>query len=216
MGRRMDKRIASYQNELVSRHADEVQNIYREMRMWRHDYHTHIQTMKAHLAMGQIDRLSEYLEMLDQDLTGVDTILRTGNVMADAILNSKLSLAKAKGIALNAKATVPAELQVNDVDLGVVLGNLMDNAIEGCMRVPEEKDRFIRVYISPKKQQLYICITNSAPQKEKRVGTRFLTQKAGYHGFGLLRIDRICEKYGGAVTRASEQGAFTSEILLPI
>ena len=45
MGRRLDKRIAAYQNELVSRHADEVQTIYREMRMWRHDYHNHIQTM---------------------------------------------------------------------------------------------------------------------------------------------------------------------------
>ena len=216
MGRRMDRRIAAYQNELVGRHADEVQSLYREMRIWRHDYHTHIQTMKAYLSMGEIERLSEYLEMLDQDLKDVDTILRTGNVMADAILNSKLSLAKAKGIAINAKAIVPKELRVNDVDLGVLLGNLLDNAIEGCMRTPDENGRFIRVYIAPKKQQLYVCVTNSAFRKEKKVGMRFLTQKMGYHGFGLLRIDRICEKYGGAVTRASEEGAFTSEILLPV
>ena len=93
MGRRLDKRIAAYQNELVSRHADEVQTIYREMRMWRHDYHNHIQTMKACLAMGQTDKLADYLETLDRDLEDVDTILRTGNFMVDAILNSKLSLA---------------------------------------------------------------------------------------------------------------------------
>ena len=76
MGRRLDKRIAAYQNELVSRHADEVQTIYREMRMWRHDYHNHIQTMKACLAMGQTDKLADYLETLDRDLEDVDTILR--------------------------------------------------------------------------------------------------------------------------------------------
>ena len=103
MGRRLDKRIAAYQNELVSRHADEVQTIYREMRMWRHDYHNHIQTMKACLAMGQTDKLADYLETLDRDLEDVDTILRTGNFMVDAILNSKLSLAKARGKALRVR-----------------------------------------------------------------------------------------------------------------
>ena len=207
MGRRLDKRIAAYQNELVSRHADEVQTIYREMRMWRHDYHNHIQTMKACLAMGQIDKLADYLETLDRDLEDVDTILRTGNFMVDAILNSKLSLAKARGIAVNASASVPPELRVSDIDLCVALGNLLDNAIEACLRVEREEERFLR---------LYICVTNSAPGREKRLGSRFLTRKSGFHGFGLLRIDRICEKYGGAVTRASEEGAFTSELLLPL
>ena len=216
MGRRLDKRIAAYQNELVSRHADEVQTIYREMRMWRHDYHNHIQTMKACLAMGQTDKLADYLETLDHDLEDVDTILRTGNFMVDAILNSKLSLAKARGIAVNASASVPPELRVSDIDLCVALGNLLDNAIEACLRVEREEERFLRVYIAPKKEQLYICVTNSAPGREKRLGSRFLTRKSGFHGFGLLRIDRICEKYGGAVTRASEEGAFTSELLLPL
>ena len=59
-------------------------------------------------------------------------------------------------------------------------------------------------------------MTNSSPGREKRLGSRFATRKSGFHGFGLLRIDRICEKYGGVVTRASEGGAFTSELLLPL
>ena len=230
LGRRLDKRIAAYQNELVSRHADEVQTIYREMRMWRHDYHNHIQTMKACLAMGQTDKLADYLETLDRDLEDVDTILRTGNFMVDAILNSKLSLAKARGIAVNASASVPPQLRVSDIDLCVALGNvqcalqegelalgnLLDNAMEACLRVEREEERFLRVYIAPKKEQLYICVTNSSPGREKRLGGRFATRKSGFHGFGLLRIDRICEKYGGLVTRASEEGAFTSELLLPL
>ena len=88
--------------------------------------------------------------------------------------------------------------------------------MEACLRVEREEERFLRVYIAPKKEQLYICVTNSSPGREKRLGGRFATRKSGFHGFGLLRIDRICEKYGGLVTRASEEGAFTSELLLPL
>lgn len=99
IGRSADKRIAAYQNELMEQHYHEVENMYRQMRGWRHDYHNHIQTMKAYLSMGQADKLSDYLASLDQDLTNVDTVVKTGNVMMDAILNSKLSMAQVKGIA---------------------------------------------------------------------------------------------------------------------
>ena len=60
-GKMIDRRISEYQNDLITKHCDEVQNIYRQMRGWRHDYHNHIQTMKAHLALNQIKELEEYL-----------------------------------------------------------------------------------------------------------------------------------------------------------
>lgn len=122
INRSAEKRVAAYQNELMERHYREVENMYRQMRGWRHDYHNHIQTMKAYLSMGQADRLEEYLASLDQDLTSVDTVVKTGNVMVDAILNSKLSMAQAKGISVNAKATVSPELPVAQTDLCVILG----------------------------------------------------------------------------------------------
>ena len=56
-GRMIDKRISAYQNDLITKHCNEVENIYRQMRGWRHDYHNHIQAMKAHLALRQIDEL---------------------------------------------------------------------------------------------------------------------------------------------------------------
>ena len=59
------------------------------MRGWRHDYHNHIQALKAHLALEQYADMGAYLSKLDGDLTSVDTILKTGNTMVDAILNSK-------------------------------------------------------------------------------------------------------------------------------
>ena len=103
-GKMIDKRITKYQNDLINKQYAEVENMYRTMRGWRHDYHNHIQTMKAYLQMNKIEELEQYLNNLDKDLTTVDTVIKTGNVMVDAILNSKISLAKSKDINVNAKA----------------------------------------------------------------------------------------------------------------
>jgi sensor histidine kinase regulating citrate/malate metabolism len=189
--------------------------MYRQMRAWRHDYHSHIQTMKVYLAMKHWDEMGEYLDGLDNDLVEVDTVLKSGNVMVDAILNSKLSLAKSRQIHIHAKATVPERLNLSEVDLCVILGNLLDNAMEACEKVKDPDERFIRVYIGVKKNQLYLSVTNSAGPIN-RLGDRFLTTKGEGHGFGLMRIDRIAEKYNGYVNRQQEEGAFTTEILLPL
>lgn len=92
-----------------------MDNIYRQMRGWRHDYHNHIQAMLA--LTDKPEELRSYLWKLNDDLTTVDTVLKTGNVMVDAILNSKLSLIKSKHIAVNAKASVPSTLRISEIDL---------------------------------------------------------------------------------------------------
>ena len=216
INRSAEKRVAAYQNELMERHYREVENMYRQMRGWRHDYHNHIQTMKAYLSMGQADRLEEYLASLDQDLTSVDTVVKTGNVMVDAILNSKLSMAQAKGISVNAKATVSPELPVAQTDLCVILGNLLDNAMEACMKQAAQQERFIRVYIGRFKGQFYISVSNSVGGALKKQNGAYQTTKAGSHGFGLRRVDALIEKYGGYRNRQDEGDVLATEVMLPI
>ena len=212
----VDKRIANYQSDLLNRHIEEVEQMYRQVRGWRHDYRNHIQVMKAHLDAGRYEELDHYLQLLGENLTSVDTVIKTGNVMVDAILNSKLNLAASQKIAVNVKATVPPTLSVESIDICVILGNLMDNAIEACMRLPDSEKRFIRVYMGSHKGQFYISVTNAAAVL-RRKGTSYLSTKSqSGHGIGLVRIDRVAAKYGGAVNRQSEEGVFATEILLPI
>lgn len=213
----IDKRIGAFQNDLMSKHVVEVENIYRQMRGWRHDYHNHIQTVKAHLQLEQYAEIERYLDKLDTDLTSVDTVVKTGNVMVDAILNSKISLAVSKKIAVKAKALVPKELPISEIDLCVIIGNLLDNAMEASLKLPQEADRFIRIYIDILKEQLYISVSNSVGGEVKKSGRAYLTTKASdSHGFGLMRVDSIAEKYGGFVNRQNEEGVFATEIMLPI
>lgn len=219
LGKRMDRNITLYQSELIEKHFDEVENMYRQTRGWRHDYHNHIQTMKAYLSMGKLSELGQYLNELEEDLTTVDTVIKTGNVMIDAILNNKISMAKHKGIAVEAKAIVPSkfETDITEVDISIILGNLMDNAMEACMKLDEEEQRFIRVYIDVLKGQLYIYVMNAAANDMKRVGNRYVTTKdSRYHGLGLFRIDKVVEKYKGYLDRQHEEGVFATEIMLPL
>lgn len=212
-----DNRIGAYQNDLLEKHFEEVENMYRQTRGWRHDYRNHIQTMKAYLAMNEIKKLENYLDELDTDLTTVDTVIKTGNVMIDAILNSKISLAKAKNIQVDAKAIVPRQLNMSEVDLSIIIGNLMDNAIEACEKVEKEKDRYIRVYIDILKGQLYIYVMNSTNESLKRKGKIYIsTKNSRDHGFGLMRMDKVVEKHRGYLDRQHEEGVFATEVMLPL
>ena len=211
----IEKQIESYQHELIETHYQEVDNMYRQIRGWRHDYRNHIQTMKAYAASGDLDAIRNYLDLLDEDLTTVDAVIKTGNPMTDAILNSKISLAKSKGIEVIADAHIPVRLKSSEIELCCIIGNLFDNAIEASVKLPEDK-RLIRVYMDMKNTQLYISFTNfTAGKKLQKDGGLFHTTKGDGHGFGLVRIDAIVERLEGYISRNSEDGAFTTEILIP-
>lgn len=209
------KQLVAFQDDLIGKHLQEVENIYKQMRGWRHDYHNHIQTIKAYRALGQEEQLDQYLDLLEQDLNNVDSLIKSGNITIDAILNSKISMAKEHGIAVDTTAVVPESLTILSIDLCVIIGNLLDNAIEACLCLEESDPRFIRVYMDIKQNHFYLCITNTGPKATKS-GNRFLSKKGVNHGFGLMRIDQLIEKYHGFLKRSSEEGAFTSEIIIPI
>lgn len=213
--KKIDKQLAAYQQELIETHYAEVDNMYHQIRGWRHDYRNHIQAMKAYAATGDWDAICHYLDELDTDLNTVDTVIKTGNPMTDAILNSKISLAKSKGIEVVADAHIPLKLKLSEIDLCCIIGNLFDNAIDASLSLPEN-ERLIRVYMDMKNTQLYISFTNfTAGKKLTKVGRLFSTTKGDGHGFGLVRIDAIVERLDGYISRNSEDGAFTTEILLP-
>ena len=210
-----ERSASEYQNKILEKQVQEVQNIYMTMRGWRHDYHNHLQSVKAYLKVGQIDEAWEYLDRLEQDLDQVNQLIETGNVHLDAILNSKLSLALKNEIEVNYKAIVPEQLTVTDIDLCVLIGNLIDNAVEACEKM-EEGRRFIRLYIGALKKQLYITVTNSTNERVRKLDEEYITTKRGNHGHGLKRMNLIVEKYDGFINRKNEPGIFVTEIMLPL
>lgn len=211
----IDKRIESYQSDLIRKYCDEVESMYTKMRGWRHDYHNHIQALQASMALENYDEVNAYLRQLNDDLSNVDTVMKTGRVMVDAILNGKINIASQNNIPVNAKAKIPEQTPVSDVDLCVIIGNLLDNAVEENKKLPPD-DRFIRIYIGQKNTQLYLAFTNAAGKKQEKLGRLFASSKGSDHGFGLARAESIVKRYGGLFSADSEDGGFTAEILIPL
>ncbi len=214
MRQRTYLRLAEYQTEQSRQHLAEVRSIHTEMRGYKHDFHNHLQTLKSLLAEGEYERADAYIDELDERLMNVDTLLKTGNVTLDAILSAKIAQAKSERIAVTVQAAVPDDLTIPDTELGIVVGNLLDNAIEACRDVTGE--RFLRLYMTMKGKMLYFSLLNSAGEKQTKLGTLFASRKTvGLHGFGLRRAEAIIRDRGGWVKFNSEGGAFTSEFLVP-
>lgn len=207
-------KMVEMQEEQARTYLKEVRSIHREMRGYKHDFHHHLQTLKGQLEVGEVERAIAYIEELDQSLQSVDTLLKTGNVTVDAILSAKIAQAKAEGIAVRVEANLPGELLLSDLELSIVIGNLLDNAIEACRN--KEGERFLRLSLRMKGNMLYFYLLNSAGKKQKKVGSLFRTGKGGAHGFGLHRAETILKQHGGWVKYNSEDGAFTSEFLVPV
>ncbi len=213
MLRRTYLKLVEVETEASRRRLEEVRSVHREMRGYKHDFHNHLQTLKSYLDAGDIDRAREYLLELDRRLMEVDTLLKTGNVTLDAILSAKLSQAKNENIAVTVKANVPEGLTVSDLELSIVVGNLLDNAIEGCRDA--RGDKFIRIFLGMKGKMLYFSMLNASGAKREKVNGLFKSAKSGAHGFGLRRAEAIIKDHGGWVKYNSEDGAFTSEFLVP-
>ena len=215
MKREEDKTII-YQNKLMKQQMDEIENIYMTMRGWRHDYHNHLQSLKGYLSLNKVEQMKDYLDELETDLDSIDTLYHSGNLQLDSILNAKLAIAEKGQIRIHCDASIPPQLHVSDLDLCVILGNLLDNAIESCRKIKDPDERFIRVYIGILKKQLYISITNATSETVKQRTDHYFTTKRGDHGHGLKRVDQVVKKYDGYLNRQNEPGVFATEIVLPL
>lgn len=200
---------------MLMAYSDEVHAMHLQMRSWRHDFHNHLQSMKFLEQEGRHEELRAYLDDLERDLQSIDTVVKSGQVTVDAVLNSKLSLARQAGIDLDVTVFPLPDLGISDVDLTALLGNLFDNAIEACEKIPEA-DRFIRLYMDCLGEQLYLSIQNSAKEDLSFNERNYISEKRGRHGLGMKRVALVVEKYGGHLNLQNEPGIFAAEVTLAL
>lgn len=213
--RRQEHYFYEYQDKMMSVQLEEINHIYMTMRGWRHDYHNHMQKIRAHLALNELKEVNDYIDQMETQLNAIDLKYKTGNTGMDAILNSKLTLAEENGLEIKCDAKLPEFLPINQVDLCVLLGNLIDNAIEACEKIEGKQRKFLRIYLCVMKSQLYISVSNATNEVVRKLDKEYITNKRGNHGYGLRRINLIVEKYKGFINRQNEPGVFATEVMLP-
>lgn len=209
---------SEYQNmKLKTKYYEEVEVINQEVRRYRHDLANHLHMLYYFLEERNIEAAIEYLERMGVDLKKINKgfyYIKTKNEAIDFILNSKLLIAREKGIKIKLIVEDMEVLFIPNVDICTLLSNLLDNAIEAG-ELYKGDEAFIDLDIRLIKRNLAINIKNSAnPVKTDESGNYLTNKKSGDHGFGMLQINRIIQQYNGYISRKYENNVFETNILL--
>lgn len=202
---------------LLQTHFENIQASMKTLRQWKHDYHHHTQAMQMLLENQQYSELNNYLVQFNSDFTNLTSMVSTGNPTLDAILSSKILIAKSHGITVEQTIFLPEKLSIPQTDLCIVLGNLLDNAIEACNKLKnQQQPPYINITINIHKGMLYFKVVNSSNgiylfDNKKLISTK----KQPEHGYGFHNINKIVENYGGFFYYVPENNSFVATIMIP-
>lgn len=203
----------SYHQQLY--YMENLEQLIYELKSGRHDYNNHLGVIYGLLEGAETEKAREYAGQLVKTAVEYQNLVNIPYPMMRAMLNYKLSTAKEQNISLHQNILVPEKLPLDEFDITVILGNLLDNAIEACMKV-EENSRNISLTILFKPDYLIIQVENSMVQELAPENARNQTTKEDKenHGFGLNNIRYLVNKYNGLLKIEQEKDVFKVDIAL--
>lgn len=167
---------------------------------------------------GQTSEAEKYImQMLDAGAGDrPEEISRSGNIVVDSLINHAYAAAQKNNIQFTVNVLVPASLPFESGHLAIILGNLLENALEVCRNIPDGK-RFIILELSYAKDILQLCIKNNYQAKRKKdIIGHYITTKDDnvYHGLGLSSINHAIENYHGQMDITDNNNIFQVIIVM--
>lgn len=215
----MEQRNLTYQQQLnlCNKQAAERESAYQDTRRIRHDINSYLLDLKAALQAGNVEDAKAKIEhLLEQNRIYRNEISTSGNLVIDSLINYKYSLARKEGIRMECQILVPEQLPFDSADLCIILGNLIDNAIDALQPLPGEQ-RYIRISVSQTKGTLLITVQNPyIGTIKKNTFGEIITGKpdAASHGIGLTSVRLSADKYGGQLQIDDDNNLFKVSVLL--
>lgn len=214
----MKLKIKEYENQKF--YIKNMEDIMVNIRAQKHDFINHVTTLYGLIYLNKLEEAKKYILDLAEDISFVNKIIDTGHPVITALINMKRDRILREKIMLNLDVQLPEKISFDYIDLSIIIGNLLDNAIEACLN-PSVKESFIDLKILTKVNYLVIEISNTksntvsiAPDS---LGHRFTTKEdKESHGFGLSNIKRIVEQYGGILKLEDKENIFDVYIALPL
>lgn len=213
---RLREALLQQQAEQRTAYYLRMQILYEQMRTFRHDIKNHCLSLAELISAGMLEDALAYINSVAGVALSADGLVVTGNPLFDAILSEKISLAREKGIEVDLQIVMPKEVQVNNFDWCVLLGNSWDNAVEACLRLPDQEKKRIWFNVKYQKGMLNIALANTALEPENKSGGFYKTSKvnAENHGIGLKNMTVTAEQYDGVLNTTYKDGVFTLTFML--
>lgn len=179
----------------------------------RHDIHHHINVVYQLAKENKIEQLIEYLEEYNKIDSTKEPMVYCNNSTVDAILNHYILLAKDNGIEVYLNVTLPEELKIRDTDLCIVIGNLLENAIEASEK---EKNKRIKLRINRSNEYICMLVSNLYNGEIKKGHSGYYSRKREFKdtGIGLSSVSAIVEKYDGRMEVDHTNGEFNVFIMM--
>lgn len=191
----------------------EVMDMYTKMMGWKHDFKNHISTIKGLLELGTEKEVISYIDEMNERINDIDNKIYTDNVLINSILVNKLKVTKKYDIKIDLNIRINKKINISNIDICVILGNLLDNSIEAC--IITEGYKYIDLNIISENNRFIIKISNTTNGKLKYIDGKFLsTKNKGIHGIGLSQVDEVVKKYNGYINRKHENNIFTTYLMI--
>lgn len=206
--------LIKQQNEYYVNQLLLTEDMHKASGKLRHDIKNHLLTINSYLDESNIDEAQKHISSIIGSYQSKAEIVHTGFPAIDGLLNSKLQPASEAGITINVKASLPSDFCLSSFDLTVILGNLIDNALQAVSIV--EKEKFIDFRMDCSKGMLIMKMSNPFAADIKKENGKIVTSKSNKekHGFGLKNVDEVLEKYNGTSKIDEHNNIFTITIAL--
>lgn len=201
-------------------HLCELKRMYADLQTQRHDFKQHCQVLEEMIALGGNEKAASYLKEYKEQQAD-QAIFLTGCIAVDALLTAKSLTMRKHGLTFTYTAYPLTELPVSEVDFCSIVGNLLDNAIEGTLRIKVSKASFRSILRFPRWDMFYIFCTNSATlirfTKRRTAGFPPKKKRAfqALHAIGIRNITKIAQTAEGRCSFSVESNIFHAKVVLP-
>lgn len=211
---KMENELLKQQNNAYSKQFELISQSQKNIKMLRHDIKNHLTSLQSLIEINDNERTLKYLKNIYDYSNYSDEYAKSGNSEIDSILNCKINEAIKHGINVKVNLIIPEKLSIQPFDLSVVLGNLMDNAIEASSKLNVSKE--IDVSVEYERNILYLSISNSYDGKLSYKNNKLKTTHNDIenHGIGLSSVRKSINKYNGALDIHHTDKMFYADVLI--
>lgn len=211
---KIEKAILNQEKKYYAKQFELMKSSINITRSLRHDLSNHMGAIESLLNKGYDEKALEYIQQLRSLSYSDKEFAHSDNIVIDSILNYKLQEAESRGADISLNLKIPSDLKFISVDMVVILGNLLDNAIEAINKL--ETNKKILVSISYKKGILFIHVENSFNGKVNMVNGNIISSKNEKinHGLGMQNISRTLEKYNGSMEYSYTDNKFIVYVMM--
>ena len=199
--------LAAHHYAMQEQYYEQLRTEQEETRAMFHDINKYMQAMRTLAAEANAAEVNQMMAETQELFESLTTVVDVGNSVVSTILNEYREIAEDAEISFDFDVSVPKNLGISAVDLYVLLGNTLDNAIEACQSLPAE-DRYIRIQMRTYHSILFYQIENPyAKEYPKR-------SREKNHGYGLQNVRKCVEKHDGHMSISHNENKFVLSMRL--